>query len=565
MRTRLLLSIVCFSACGPAGADDDAYVDHEPGVWRAGLTAGEAGGCDTSIVAGLTGQLVAELNCITPNTMVDFRGANITVSGAVQPYLHPSAANALKAAVAASGTSISLSSAYRSVAQQYLLLKWFRAGQCGIQAAALPGNSNHQSGRAIDVPSYSAWISRLQAQGWTWFGSGDAVHFDFLAAPNAGSTSVLAFQKLWNKNNPNKLDEDGDWGPLTEAAMAASPTTGFAVSGCGPVMPMTGTLKGRVYAVNPADPMDLSRGLAGATVVAGGKTLTADATGLYEVALPAGTYTVTASSAGFEVGTVSRMVTAGQIVWGSVGLTASGAPDTVGPEIVLVSPATASQVAAAEITLTGTASDARGTVASLKLSLNGAPGADLQLTQGAFSQTVKLVPGANALRFTAADDRGNVSELDVALTFTTGVDGVVFSMEGGVEAATVEAIGAGWSVSVQSAADGTFHLDLLPGPYTLRAHAEGLALFEAPLQIGVERREEATLSLMPEPMAPVKGGCASAPGVLLAGVLLLVARARSLSPRRGEGRGEGDALTSSAATPRRRRTAPAPGSPSPRR
>ena len=112
MRTRLLLSVSMFAAaCGPAGADDDAYVDHELGVWRAGLTAGEAGGCDTSIVSGLTTQLVAELNCITPNTMVDFRGANIAVSGAVQPFLHPAAANAMKAAVAASGTNITLSSA----------------------------------------------------------------------------------------------------------------------------------------------------------------------------------------------------------------------------------------------------------------------------------------------------------------------------------------------------------------------------------------------------------------------------------------------------------------------
>src|SRR5262245_2385419 len=135
MRRLLLFSSVsCLAAaCGPPGLpDDEAYLDHEPGVFRAGLTAGQAGGCDTSIVQGLTAQLVAELNCIAPNTMVDFSGPGITVSGAVQPFLNPAAANALKSAVAASGTGISLSSAYRSVAQQYLLLKWYRAGQCGI-------------------------------------------------------------------------------------------------------------------------------------------------------------------------------------------------------------------------------------------------------------------------------------------------------------------------------------------------------------------------------------------------------------------------------------------------
>ena len=42
------------------------------GVIESGLTVGQAGGCDTSIVAGLTNQLVAEVNCIAPNAMVNF-------------------------------------------------------------------------------------------------------------------------------------------------------------------------------------------------------------------------------------------------------------------------------------------------------------------------------------------------------------------------------------------------------------------------------------------------------------------------------------------------------------
>src|SRR6185436_18316557 len=239
MRASLTLcSLMVFAACGPPEPGEDSYIDHAPGVFQAGLTAGQAGGCDTSIVAGLTEQLVAELNCIAPNTMVDFCGANITLSGAVQPYLNPAAAADMKAAVAASGTNITLSSAYRSVAQQYLLYKWWQAGQCSIQAAAAPGKSNHQSGRAIDVPSYNFWISKLQAHGWTWFGSGDLVHFDYNSAPNLGSNSVLAFQRLWNKNHSTgKLAEDGDWGPASEAAMAQAPTTGFGTFGCGTVTP----------------------------------------------------------------------------------------------------------------------------------------------------------------------------------------------------------------------------------------------------------------------------------------------------------------------------------------
>ncbi|MCA1663750.1 MAG: hypothetical protein LC659_05705, partial [Myxococcales bacterium] len=41
--------------------------------------------------------------------------------------------------------------------------------------------------------------------------------------------SVLAFQKLWNLNNPaDKIAEDGAYGPMTGAKIAASPATGFA-------------------------------------------------------------------------------------------------------------------------------------------------------------------------------------------------------------------------------------------------------------------------------------------------------------------------------------------------
>ena len=52
--------------------------------------------------------------------------------------------------------------------QQYLLYRWFQLGRCGITAAAVPGNSNHESGRAIDVGNHEAWaaIGRAGAS-WT--------------------------------------------------------------------------------------------------------------------------------------------------------------------------------------------------------------------------------------------------------------------------------------------------------------------------------------------------------------------------------------------------------------
>jgi 3D (Asp-Asp-Asp) domain-containing protein len=46
---------------------------------------------------------------------------------------------------------------------------------------------------------------------------------------------VKAFQRLWNRNNPSDLiEEDGIWGPMTEARMKKSPAAGFAIGAqCG--------------------------------------------------------------------------------------------------------------------------------------------------------------------------------------------------------------------------------------------------------------------------------------------------------------------------------------------
>jgi len=57
------------------------------------------------------------------------------------------------------------------------------------------------------------------------------VHFDYTAGGTTDlrSESVLAFQKLWNLNNPSaKIAEDGAYGPITGSKIAASPATGFA-------------------------------------------------------------------------------------------------------------------------------------------------------------------------------------------------------------------------------------------------------------------------------------------------------------------------------------------------
>lgn len=191
--------------------------------------AGSSGGCSTSVVIGLSRQIAEEANCENPGTMVEFpTGGNITItSNAVLPFLAQSAKDDLVAA-SASG-SLQVNSAMRTLAQQYLLYKWYQAGRCGITAAATVGNSNHEGGRAVDLANYSSRISIMSAHGWKHDVPGDVVHFDHTSTADLRGRDVLAFQKLWNRNNPaDKIGEDGAYGPQTEARLKKSPATGFA-------------------------------------------------------------------------------------------------------------------------------------------------------------------------------------------------------------------------------------------------------------------------------------------------------------------------------------------------
>jgi len=186
-------------------------------------------GCSTSVVIGLSRQIAEEANCENPGSMVEFpTGGNITItSNAVLPFLAQDAKDDLVAASAAG--SLAVNSALRTVAQQYLLYRWYQQGRCGITAAATVGHSNHESGRAVDLQNYGARISVMSSHGWKHDVPGDVVHFDHVATADLRGRDVLAFQKLWNRNNPgDQIGADGSYGPQTEARLKQSPATGFA-------------------------------------------------------------------------------------------------------------------------------------------------------------------------------------------------------------------------------------------------------------------------------------------------------------------------------------------------
>jgi hypothetical protein len=217
---------------------EPAWQEGEIGEVYEGLSVGGAGGCSTFIVDGLSKQLIAEQNCIRANALVSFSGKKgLSIGGSVYPYLEPKAASALEAAGASS--MLSVTSAFRTIAQQYLLYRWYQNGQCGISLAAVPGNSNHETGIAVDLGNYSSVVGLMSSHGWSHsYPSSDPVHFDYTAGGTSDlrSESVLAFQRLWNLNNPSaKIAEDGDYGPMTASKIAASPATGFAKgSTCAP-------------------------------------------------------------------------------------------------------------------------------------------------------------------------------------------------------------------------------------------------------------------------------------------------------------------------------------------
>ncbi len=193
----------------------------------AGVAA--SGACTTAPIRGLSDQIVAEMNCLHGGLFARIDGENVTLeTQAALPYLQHPAAQALGAATTGH-SRLPLNSTLRTLPQQWILRQWADTHSCGVQIAALPGQSNHEDGLAFDTPDYDSYRAILQAHSFRWFGSADRVHYDYVGAGGVKAPGVLAFQKLWNRNNPHdRIAEDGSYGPQTEARVMRSPRLGFS-------------------------------------------------------------------------------------------------------------------------------------------------------------------------------------------------------------------------------------------------------------------------------------------------------------------------------------------------
>jgi hypothetical protein len=186
--------------------------------------------CSTAGVRGLDLQLIAEMNRLQPGVLSRFSNTLTSLGGGAHDWLQTRASEALKRAIFKRNRPMQINSAYRTVAQQFVLRNHYENGRCGITAAADVGMSNHNGALAIDIEDHEGWGSYLEAEGWDWIGSFDQMHFDY----RGGGTidirplSVKAFQSLWNLNFPDdEIAMDGIWGPGTRVRLLKTSVSGF--------------------------------------------------------------------------------------------------------------------------------------------------------------------------------------------------------------------------------------------------------------------------------------------------------------------------------------------------
>lgn len=230
-RAAAIFALACGWGCG--GGDDGGVPDagFDPGGPTVADVVSDA--CSTDVVLALSLQIADEIGCMSPGALVAFgqTADRVFAGSAVLPYISEAGLADLDAALAANpGVEMRINSGFRTVVQQYLLYRWSLLGRCNISIAADPGRSNHESGRALDIGNFGDWSARLPPFSWEQTVPGDEVHFDHVDSPDNRGLDVLAFQRLWNRNaGGDPIDEDGVYGPQTEARLERSPAAGFAI------------------------------------------------------------------------------------------------------------------------------------------------------------------------------------------------------------------------------------------------------------------------------------------------------------------------------------------------
>jgi hypothetical protein len=223
----------------PPGFEDETG-DEEPAPSKPAppkhfATVHEAamGSCSTESVDGLSRQIIEQARCMKPNEFVPLpKRPNLMMAPNVYPYLELGARDhLLRALDSKKSQTMTINSALRTVAQQYLVSHWSLSKICGVQMATRPGESNHEIGTALDIKEAATWRPALEAQEFKWLGASDRVHFDYKSAsPTRPATDVLAFQRLWNRNHKDDaISESGRFDAPTEQRLKKAPPSGFSL------------------------------------------------------------------------------------------------------------------------------------------------------------------------------------------------------------------------------------------------------------------------------------------------------------------------------------------------
>lgn len=193
-----------------------------------------AGSCSTASVDGLSRQIIDQVRCADLKAFVPLPArSNLVWESHTFPYLESAARDhLLRVLDAHRNQTMRVHSALRTVAQQYLVWRWAAGRRCGVQMATAPGDSNHETGRALDIANVAEWRPALEAEDFHWLGASDNVHFDFKShrpLPQ-GAPDILAFQRLWNRNHSeDRIAESGRYDTNTEQRLKKSPPAGFSV------------------------------------------------------------------------------------------------------------------------------------------------------------------------------------------------------------------------------------------------------------------------------------------------------------------------------------------------
>lgn len=285
---------------------------------------------------------------------------------------------------------------------------------------------------------------------------------------------------------------------FTSASVTRTVSSGAQIWGLMEINPAaaTGTLRGKVFVYDAANPSDMSQLISDATVTVNGASKQTDAQGEYVFDLAPGTYTVSVTKAGYAPAQLSRTVTASTVTTGNVGLTSSSTPDVQPPQVAIVAPAPGSAVDLAAVEVKGTASDDRGAIATVQLMLNGGATQDVAVTNGAFSASVLLKPGTNSLAVSAKDAAGNPGNTISLVTFNAGVGGFVHVQgddSARVAGASVELFqpGSGTKVSATTTdSNGAYSLPVMsvPADYLVVVRAQGYLTFTETVTVPEDRK-----------------------------------------------------------------------------